>query len=632
MQIQYVPIEEIRRIREIYDMFLRLSLLADVNVLNTISMIMEAGSGHIGTSLSSRHIVTILHEKIMEENDIYFSSKGHDVPMLYAQLIAQEKLPFESIHTLRKLGGLPGHPDINTPFMVTNTGSLGMGISKARGMALADRLNGINRHYFVLTGDGELQEGQIWESLGQTANHGFSEITVIVDHNKYQSDTRVSKVSDIGDLHKKFSSFGWITAECNGHSFLSLMKITNLMEKGHQDNLPQVLIANTVKGEGVSFMEKEGSDGMYHFHSGALAPSLYETAVCEIVDRINSNLSELELAPINLLSTIVQKRISLTRSENVVSAYGDQLLALGKEKDDIVVLDADLKGDCGITPFEKEFPERFFECGIAEQDMVSMAGGLALSGKLPIVHGYACFWAARALEQIYNNSTEGKKIIYVSSMSGLLPATPGHSHQGVHDIASLSAMPGMIIIQPSNEAETRSALNWAVCENTGQTYIRLITMPYEVHPAISDARTTSLTRGRGYVVRNGNKAAIVAYGSVLLTEALRAADELEKSGVLVSVINFPWLNYVDVKWLEILIGSYNYPLVVTLDDHFTIGGMGRMLGSAIAGMSEPRRPKVVTLGIDRIPECGQNDEVIWAHNLDANSIVSEIELQLSLCE
>src|SRR3989344_9021537 len=126
--------------------------------------------------------------------DVFFSSKGHDAPALYALLSGLEKIDFESIHGLRRLGGLPGHPDVATPFVAANTGSLGMGISKARGMAAARRLSRESGRFYVLTGDGELPEGQIWESLASAANGKFAEITVIVDHNKIQSDTWVRDV------------------------------------------------------------------------------------------------------------------------------------------------------------------------------------------------------------------------------------------------------------------------------------------------------------------------------------------------------------------------------------------------------------------------------------------------------
>jgi transketolase len=215
--LTYVPLETIRRIRrEVLDPISRAQLVADICRVNTLYMIMNAGSGHIGSSFSSLDVITWLWtEELSDPNsglpgaDTYFSSKGHDAPALYSLLIALEKLDFDLIHRLRRFGGLPGHPDVETPYIATNTGSLGMGVSKAYGMARAQRLTGGGGRIVVMTGDGELQEGQIWESLQPAANEKLGEITVIVDHNKYQSDQAIAAVSDLGRIEDKFRAFGW---------------------------------------------------------------------------------------------------------------------------------------------------------------------------------------------------------------------------------------------------------------------------------------------------------------------------------------------------------------------------------------------------------------------------------------
>ena len=189
-------------------------------------------------------------------SDIFFSSKGHDVPAFYSALIGLGLLDFELVHRLRRLDGLPGHPEVAVPFMHTNTGSLGMGISKAKGMAHANRLKGRSGDIYVLTGDGELQEGQIWESLQPAADQGLSEITVIVDHNKVQSDILVSQTSDLGDLESKFRDFGWHVSRCDGHDMAALSNA--MADLKAVTKKPKVVIADTVKGKGVSFMGAHG--------------------------------------------------------------------------------------------------------------------------------------------------------------------------------------------------------------------------------------------------------------------------------------------------------------------------------------------------------------------------------------
>src|SRR5439155_17435348 len=245
---------------------------------NVLYMVQRAGSGHLGTTFSSLDIVSWLHLEVLRDGDRYFSSKGHDVPGLYAVLAALGRIEFELIHQLRRLDGLPGHPDVAaTPEVVTSTGSLGMGISKARGFVLADRVLGRSGRVYVLTGDGELQEGQLWESLQPTANRRLHEITVIVDRNRVQSDTWVSQVSDLGDLEAKTRAFGWAVATCDGHDLRAFAETLQSLE---DEERPRLVIAETRKGAGVSFMEPHDlpvtDTALYGYHSGAPAPDEYE--------------------------------------------------------------------------------------------------------------------------------------------------------------------------------------------------------------------------------------------------------------------------------------------------------------------------------------------------------------------
>src|SRR6266853_6613410 len=233
-ELSYVPIDAIRRVLACAhgDSIARAELLADLCRLNTLYMIMQAGSGHIGSSFSSLDLISWLWTASLvdpnsgaPDSDVYFSSKGHDAPALYALLIALEKLDFDLVHKLRRLGGLPGHPDVDTPFIATNTGSLGMGISKAYGMARARRMTGRGGRIVLMTGDGELQEGQIWESLQPAANERLSEIIAIVDHNKLQSDSSVAAVSDLGRIEDKFRAFGWEVQRADGHDFRAIRNV-----------------------------------------------------------------------------------------------------------------------------------------------------------------------------------------------------------------------------------------------------------------------------------------------------------------------------------------------------------------------------------------------------------------------
>ena len=489
MELTYIPYEELNRIRKLECTAVeRTRLFATLARINTLYMIMQAGSGHIGSSFSAMDIVAWLYMNEMDlpenpdsDGDVYFSSKGHDAPGLYSVLLGLGRLDFSLIHELRRLNGLPGHPDVETPGIHANTGSLGMGVSKAKGMALAHRLLSKKARIFVLTGDGELQEGQIWESLPSAVHQGLSEITVIVDHNKIQSDTWVSLVNDLGDLEAKFAASGWYVTRCDGHDIEAFSAC--LDECREIKDRPQIIIADTVKGQGVSFMADthtldEGK--LYQFHSGAPVAEDYIRASDELMASANEQLMILGADLLKLEHRTQFPRTVPKDPQRLIAAYSSALVTQAESNPELVVLDADLVLDCGLIPFKEQFPERFIECGIAEQDMLSMAGGLALRGMLPVVHSFACFLSTRPNEHFYNNATEKTKIIYVGSLAGLLPSGPGHSHQSVRDISILSAVPDLVLIEPCTESEVEMAFDYSVNVSPSSIYLRLVSIPCDL--------------------------------------------------------------------------------------------------------------------------------------------------------
>src|SRR5581483_5951783 len=537
MSLRYVPRSEFERILALGgDRHERAAAFSDACRLNALYMIERAGSGHPGTTLSSIDVVSWLHLEVLRDGDRYFSSKGHDVPGLYAILLGLGKLDWELIHGLRRFGGLPGHPDVvRTPEVVTSTGSLGMGVSKARGFVLANRFQGRPGRVYVLTGDGELQEGQFWESLQQTANRRLAEITVIVDRNLVQSDTWVSEVNDLGDLEGKLRAFGWEVGSCDGHDFRALAGALDELD-ARPSGLPKALVARTRKGGGVSFMEPEGhlpktDTALYGYHSGAPTPDEYERAVEQVKARLDARLDRLGAGPVELVEAEPPAHRSAPpqRQYLVRPTYGELLCEQAEREPRLVALDADLRLDTALVPFRERFPERFFECGIAEQDMVSQAGTMALAGLLPVVHSFACFLSTRPNEQIYNNATEGSKVVYVGSLAGLVPGGPGHSHQSVRDISALGAMPGMSLLEPFSENELRAVLEWIVHRAPGSVYLRLVSVPWAI--GFDPPDVDELVPGRGTVLRQGGDVVLVGAGPIMVAGAWRAADLLAEQGL-----------------------------------------------------------------------------------------------------
>ena len=627
--IRIIPKSEVRRVLAApAGKHEKLRLVADMCRLNTLATVKRAGSGHLGSSFSSLDIVTWLYHAGMkvtegEDRDVYFSSKGHDVPGQYAVLYSLGLLSREKFVNLRRLDGTCGHPDVSIPGIEANTGSLGMGISKGKGMLLARRLAGRGGRVFVMTGDGELQEGQIYESLQTAVTQGMTELTVIVDHNKVQSDKPVSEISDLGDLEGKFHSFGWEVRRCDGHDMEALEKSLAALQA--VPGKPGILIADTIKGKGVSFMEHPAalaaSGGLYPWHSGAPDDVSYAKAFDELATGIGEGLDRLGLAPLVLEDVPPpQKAAGSVSKEYVADAFGAALVEAGDAREDLVVLDCDLSADCRLRAFEEKYPERFVENGIAEQDMVSMAGGLALQGCLPVVNTFAAFLASRANEQIYNNCCEKTRIIYVGHYAGLVPAGPGLSHQSLRDISLLRALPNFEILQPGSPGETRMALEYAVGQAEGSCFIRLI-----IGPSPRPLRLPAgyrLEPGRGAVLAEGGDAVLFACGPVMLHEALLAAERLREEDFSLKVVNMPWLNRVDGAWLGKTVEGCDS--VYVLDDHSPEGGLGDTIlnGLEEANLLGPRR--LVKLGVEGHAAWGTPAEVLRHHGLDGVSLAARI--------
>jgi transketolase len=618
-----------------------LAIVADACRLNALVAVKRAGSGHLGSTFSAMDLVAfLLFEELntaaigwdSPDRDVYFSSKGHDVPGLYAALYGLGVVPRERLARLRRLDGLDGHPDVGVPGIEANSGSLGMGVSKGRGIAWAKRHLGRGGRVVVMLGDGELQEGQNYEGLQAAAHERLASLTVVVDRNELQSDKPTDEIVSVGDLEERFRAFGWHAVSCDGHSFDELRATFAALRQ--LDDRPQAVVARTIKGKGVSFMEhptalREGG-GTYRWHAGAPDDESFERAFTEIAGRLDERLRAGGLAPFSLepLEPLEPEpepvsgslegepesgagmRPARVTDEYVVDAYGDELVRLGAEREDLVVLDADLASDCRVRDFELAYPDRFVECGIAEQDMVSAAAGLARHGLLPVVNSFASFLASRANEQIYNQASERTRVIYALHYAGLIPAGPGKSHQSLRDISLLAALPELAIVQPGTGDEARDLLRWAVEGTDESVAIRLAIGPSPRRIELDGV----LEVGCGRRLREGSDGVLLAYGPVLLHEALLASELLAERGIGLAVLNMPWLNRFEPSWLA-EVGGHGH--VVVLEDHSPVGGLGDALRRELGR-------ELTVLGVEGWPACGTPAEALRAHGLDGSSLASRI--------
>lgn len=631
--IRLIPQSEFARVRALSSgTHQSLALVADMCRFNCLSAVKRAGSGHLGSSFSAMDLVVWLYFQRMNtleigmaspDRDIYFSSKGHDVPGQYAVLHAAGVLTADRLMKLRRLGGLDGHPEVGIPGIEANSGSLGMGISKGKGMARAKRILGHGGHVFVLVGDGELQEGQNYEGLMTAAQQEVDGLTVIVDNNKFQTDMAVSEITDLGDLETKFRSFGWLVARCDGHSFVEIEAAMKRLDASK--GVPRILIADTIKGRGVSFMESPvkpvAGEYFYRWHSGAPDHESFSRASEELLGKIAERFDSLGLGgPATENLGDLDPVAAAAPKEFVADDFGRALVEIGARRPDLVVLDGDLAADCRVRTFGQQFPDRFIENGIAEQDMVSTAGGLARAGMLPVVNSFASFLASRANEQIYNNATERSKIIYVCHFGGLIPAGPGKSHQSIRDIALFAALPNSTIVVPCNGAETRMALEYLVDEAVEVGVLRLSIGPSPRR--IELPAGYRLTPGQGVALREGRDAILFGYGPVMLHEALLASEILAGQGFGLTVVNHPWVNQVDLDWFRDMVSPFD--TIYVLEDHGPNGALGDRMLERLSGVDRLSGRRFRRFAVEGYPACGAPGEVLRRHGLDGASLAESI--------
>ena len=325
----------------------------------------------------------------------------------------------------------------------------------------------------------------------------------------------------------------------------------------------------------------------------------------------------LEGEPVSTVATQPAFKVS---DEYVAVAYGEALMAVAERRDDVVVLDADLAADCKVRTFELTYPERFIENGIAEQDMVSMAGGLARQGLLPVVNSFASFLASRANEQIYNNAGEQTKVVYTCQFSGMIPAGPGKSHQSVRDISLFGALPNVTIIQPCNAVETKWATEYCVNDAEENCVLRLVIGPSP--EKIELPKDYKFEIGIGAELTEGNDAILFGYGPVMLHEALLASDYLKKIGFGLKVINMPWLNKISKEWLKEIVKDQKK--IFVLEDHSAVGGLGDKLLNTLTEINEIAGKEFINFGLKEYPECGTPWEVLNYHKLDGKSLAQRI--------
>ncbi len=600
--------------------------------IDIVRMIAEAGSGHPGGSLSCADIMTALYfGGVMEYDadnteaprDHFILAKGHAAPALYATLAHAGFFPREELMTLRKWGArLQGHPDSNLlPGVEVSTGSLGQGLSVASGLAAGLRLENDNHTVFALMGDGECQEGQVWEAAMFAAHQGLDNLVAIVDRNCLQIDGNTADVCDPGDLAAKFAAFGWETIEVDGHNIEELISKLNGV-KAARTGKPHAIIAHTVKGKGVSFMENEAGWHGKAPDADQLAQALEELGYNGEALEFTGNL---EFAAHKDESQVAAPQAPrFCTDENAGkkatrAAYGVTLAELADEGLPIVAVDADLTGSTTTKKFaaaNPEYAKRLFNCGIAEQNMTDVAAGLALAGNIAFTGSFAVFGTGRAYDQIRNTVCYSNLNVKIApTHAGISVGPDGGSHQMLEDISLMRGLPNMRVLVPADYASAAAALRLAAA-TPGPVYVR---MGRESVPCVY-ADDTQLQLGGSFKLREGADATIVACG-LEVREALIAVEQLAEQGISVELIDAYSIKPLDAA--AIVASAKKTGAVVTAEEHSVYGG----LGSAVAEVLATECPVPVEfIGMhDKFGKSGGYAELSAHFKMDAAAIADAVK-------
>ncbi|HSR52093.1 MAG TPA: transketolase [Acidobacteriota bacterium] len=560
-------------------------------------------SGHPTTCMSAADLVATLFFRYLRfdlkhpkdrRNDRFVLSKGHAAPLLWAVLAEAGAFPVEHLKTLRQIDSdLEGHPTPRNKWVDVATGSLGQGLSVGVGMALSSKLDGIANKVYVLMGDGEVAEGSIWEAASLASYRNLDNLIGIVDVNGLGQSQRTMFGHDTDLYCRRFEAFGWETRAIDGHDYEEIDEALQWARQG--DGSPRLIAARTFKGAGVSFL----SDAEGHHGVPVTDPEELQKALDELNDDPDRQF-HLTIAPPEGGGSIdpdgfqgQMEKPSYGPDDTIATrgAYGIGLRKLGEAHPEVVALDGDTKNSTYSQDFLKAYPERFFECYIAEQNMIGAATGFAALGKIPFSSTFAAF-LTRAYDQIRMGAVSQANMKICGSHAGASIGEDGPSQMGLEDLAMMRAIAGSTVLYPSDGVCAENCVRLAA-ETEGIVYIRT-TRPKT--PLIYPNDEEFEVGGSKVLRSSANDQATLVAAGVTLHESLAACEELKKDGIEVRVIDLYSVKPVDADTL--LRAVRDTGLVITVEDHYPEGGLGEAVASVIAGQ-DVRFHKMAVSGLPR---------------------------------
>ncbi len=581
-----------------------------------------AGSGHPTSSMSAADLMAVLISKYLHydfdtpdnpANDHLIFSKGHASPLLYAIYKAVGAVTGEEMATYRQLGSrLEGHPTPDIPWVDVATGSLGQGLPIAVGVALAaKRLDKLDYRTWVLCGDSEMAEGSMWEAFEEASFAGLDNLTAIIDVNRLGQSGQTRHGWDLDAYKARAEAFGWHAIVLDGHDVhaidLAFAEAASITGK------PTVLIARTKKGAGVKSVEDQ-----LNAH-GKPVPD-WEDAVAELGGdrgiRVSVPKPPTGTSP-HVFATTGGAMPSYTLGQQVATrkAYGDALAALGSVRGDVVVLDGEVSNSTFSEIFRAAHPDRYFECYIAEQQMIATAVGLQVRGWVPFASTFAAF-LTRAADFIRMGAVSQVRINVCGSHAGVSIGEDGPSQMGLEDLAMFRAIHNSTVLYPSDAVSTVALVSLMADIAEGTAYLRTTRGNT---PVLYGPDETFAVGGSKVLRSSDDDKVVIVSAGITLHEALKAADALAAEGVAARVIDLYSVKPIDSATL-VEAARATGGRVLTVEDHWAEGGIGDAVASALAEAQLDIPLRLVKVAVTAMPGSAKPDECITAAGIDAESI------------
>lgn len=596
--------------------------------LSVLSMMSTtaAGSGHPTSCMSAAELMAGVFFYAMKfdpknanspDGDRFVLSKGHAAPVLYAVLAGAGVFPESRVMTLRQFTSeLEGHPTPRIPGVDAATGSLGQGLSVGAGLAIGAKLDKSPTRVYVVLGDGEMAEGQIWEAAAFIGHYNIDNITVLADVNALGQSEPTMYQHNMEIYRRKFESEGWAAEVIDGHDVPSVLAALDRAKatKGR----PQAIIARTVKGNGVSFLA-----GKEHWHGKALSKDQLAQALKEIgltidlpADPGKSYARAVLPEPPNFPAP-AEPDYAAGATVATREAYGYALKRLGAVNPHVVAISGDVKNSTFSEIFGDAYPDRFYQGYIAEQNMVSAGVGLAARGKVPFVDTFACF-LSRAYDQVRMAAISRSNINLCGSHCGVSIGEDGPSQMALEDLAMFRAVNSSAVLYPS-DAMSAERLTEAMARRTGINYLRTS----RPKTPILYSKDEKFPIPGFKVLRQSAQDRVAVIGAgITVHESLKAADQLKSKGTAVRVIDLYCVKPIDGKALAEQVTAAGGRVVI-VEDHWPEGGVGEAVFAALA-QAGVAPAKSHHLAVTRMPHSGKPDELVDAFGISARHIVDAV--------